>query len=265
MNILVNSFLHSERLQRHIKFLFSRGSMYNVCNGNLLFHGCIPMNEEGEFESLEIQGRRFSGKALLDEINGLVNRAYFFRESYAADFMWYLWCGSCSPLFGKDKMAFFEQYFIGEAKIQQENYNYYYTFSENPEVCRRILRHFSIDEDKGHIINGHVPVKIKDGESPVKAEGKLFVIDGGISKAYQRATGIAGYTLIYDSHGLSLAEHKPFVPGSPEQTPEVRIVEKLQSRANISDTDKGAALYEQINDLRELLQAYRSGLIKENS
>lgn len=265
MNILANSFQHSEKLQRHIKFLLARGSMYNICNGNLLFHGCIPMDEKGEFESLEIQGERFSGRALLDEINGLVNRAYFSRESYAGDFMWYLWCGSCSPLFGKDKMAMFEQYYIGEAELQRENYNYYYAFSESPEVCRRILKHFSIDEDKGHIINGHVPVKIKDGESPVKAEGKLFVIDGGISKAYQRATGIAGYTLIYDSHGLRLAEHKPFVPGNPEPTPEVRIVEKLQSRSNISDTDKGAALYEQINDLRELLQAYRSGLIKENS
>lgn len=265
MNILANTFLHSEKLQRHIKFLLARGSMYNICNGNLLFHGCIPMDERGEFESLEIQGGKFSGRALLDEINGLVDRAYFSRESYAGDFMWYLWCGSCSPLFGKDKMAMFEQYYLDEAELQRENYNYYYAFSEDPEVCRRILRHFSIDEDKGHIINGHVPVKIKDGESPVKAGGKLFVIDGGISKAYQRATGIAGYTLIYDSHGLSLAEHKPFIPGDPEQTPEVRIVEKLQSRSNISDTDKGAALYDQISDLRELLQAYRSGLIKENS
>lgn len=265
MNILANSFLHSEKLQRHIKFLLARGSMYNVCNGNLLFHGCIPMDKEGELESLEIQGRSFCGQALLDEINGLVNRAYFSREKYAADFMWYLWCGPCSPLFGKDKMAMFEQYYIGEAEVSRENYNYYYTFSEDPEVCQRILKHFSIDEEKGHIINGHVPVKIKDGESPVKAGGKLFVIDGGISKAYQRATGIAGYTLIYDSHGLRLAEHKPFVPGSPEQTPEVRIVEKLQSRSNISDTDKGAALYEQISDLRELLLAYRSGLIKEKS
>ena len=162
-------------------------------------------------------------------------------------------------------MAMFEQYYIGETELSRENYNYYYTFSEQPEICRRILKHFSIDEEKGHIINGHVPVKIKDGESPVKAGGKLFVIDGGISKAYQRATGIAGYTLIYDSHGLRLAEHKPFVPGSPEQTPEVRIVEKLQSRSNISDTDKGAALYEQIHDLQELLQAYRNGLIKEKN
>lgn len=264
MNILANSFHHSEKLQRHIKFLLAKGSMYNVCNGNLMFHGCIPMREDGEFESLEIQGERYSGRALLDEINGLVDRAYFAAESYATDFMWYLWCGACSPLFGKDKMAFFEQYYIGDAELQKENYNYYYAFSEKAEVCRRILKHFSIDEEKGHIINGHVPVKIKDGESPVKADGKLFVIDGGISKAYQRATGIAGYTLIYDSHGLRLAEHKPFVPGSPDQTPEVRIVEKLQSRANISDTDKGAVLYEQINDLRELLGAYRSGLIKEN-
>ena len=264
MNILANSFHHSEKLQRHIKFLLAKGSLYNVCNGNLMFHGCIPMREDGEFESLEIQGERYSGRALLDEINGLVDRAYFAAESYATDFMWYLWCGACSPLFGKDKMAFFEQYYIGDAELQKENYNYYYAFSEKAEVCRRILKHFSIDEEKGHIINGHVPVKIKDGESPVKADGKLFVIDGGISKAYQRATGIAGYTLIYDSHGLRLAEHKPFVPGSPDQTPEVRIVEKLQSRANISDTDKGAVLYEQINDLRELLGAYRSGLIKEN-
>ncbi|MDE5892621.1 MAG: fructose-1,6-bisphosphatase, partial [Acetatifactor sp.] len=185
MNILANSFQHSERLQRHIKFLLAKGSMYNVCNGNLLFHGCIPMREDGEFESLEIQGGRYSGRALLDEINGLVNRAYFSAESYATDFMWYLWCGSCSPLFGKDKMAFFEQYYIGDAELQRENYNYYYAFSEKAEVCRRILKHFSIDEEKGHIINGHVPVKIKDGESPVKADGKLFVIDGGISKAYQ--------------------------------------------------------------------------------
>lgn len=265
MGILTNSFRHSEKLQRHIKFLLSKGSMYKVCNGNLMFHGCIPMDERGEFASLEIQGENYCGKALLDEINEMVNRAYFSKESYARDFMWYLWCGPISPLFGKDKLAFFEQYFIGDTQLQKENYNYYYAFSNEPGVCRMILKHFAMDEEKGHIINGHVPVKIKDGESPVKAGGKLFVIDGGISKAYQRATGIAGYTLIYDSHGLSLAEHKPFVPGGPGQTPEVQVVEKLQERANISDTDKGAALLEQIRDLQELLQAYRSGLIKENS
>ena len=240
--------------------------MYQVCNGNLMFHGCIPMDDKGAFERVDIEGESFSGKALLDEINVLVNKAYFSRDNtYARDFMWYLWCGPRSPLFGKDKLAFFEQYFIEAKELHKENYNHYYVFSEKPEVCRMILRLFSIDEDKGHIINGHVPVKIKDGESPVKADGKLFVIDGGISKAYQRATGIAGYTLIYDSHGLSLAEHKPFISGSPGQTPEIHIVEKLQNRANISDTDKGKALQELIGDLHELLEAYRSGRIKEKS
>lgn len=265
MAILANSFRHSEKLQRHIKFLLSKGSMYKICNGNLMFHGCIPMDENGVFESLEIQGGNYCGRALLDEINEMVNRAYFSREGYARDFTWYLWCGSRSPLYGKDKLAFFEQYFIGDEELCREKYNHYYAYSKEPDVCRMILRHFSMDEEKGHIINGHVPVKIKDGESPVKAGGKLFVIDGGISKAYQRATGIAGYTLIYDSHGLSLAEHKPFVVGGPGQTPEVQVVEKLQERANISDTDKGVTLSEQIRDLQELLQAYRSGLIKENS
>lgn len=266
MTILTNSFLHSEKLRQHIRFLLSKGSMYKICNGNLMFHGCIPMDEQGDFESVETEGGTFSGKALLDEINVLVNRAYFSREDqYARDFMWYLWCGPRSPLYGKDKMAFFEQYFIDDGEAHRENYNHYYAFSEKPEVCRQILAHFSMDEDRGHIINGHVPVKIKDGESPIKAEGKLFVIDGGISKAYQKATGIAGYTLIYDSHGLSLAEHKPFVPGSPGQTPEIHIVERLRSRANISDTDKGRALLEQIDDLHQLLQAYRSGIIKENN
>lgn len=266
MTILTNSFLHSEKLRRHIRFLLSKGSMYKICNGNLMFHGCIPMDAQGEFESVETREGSFSGKALLDEINVLVNRACFSREDlYARDFMWYLWCGPRSPLYGKDKMAFFEQYFIEDAEQHRENYNHYYAFSESPQVCRRILAHFAIDEDRGHIINGHVPVKIKDGESPVKAEGKLFVIDGGISKAYQKATGIAGYTLIYDSHGLSLAEHKPFAAGSPGQTPEIHIVERLQSRANISDTDNGRELLEQIDDLHKLLQAYRSGTIKENN
>ncbi len=266
MGILTNSFRHSEKLQRHIRFLLSRGTMYKICNGNLMFHGCIPMDESGAFESVETREGTYSGRALLDQINRLVNRAYFSREDvYARDFMWYLWCGPRSPLFGKDKMAFFEQYFIEDKETHRENYNPYYAFSERPEVCDRILAHFSMDQDRGHIINGHVPVKIKDGESPIKAEGKLFVIDGGISKAYQKATGIAGYTLIYDSRGLRLAQHRPFVPGSPGQAPEIRIVERLPERADISDTDKGKALQEQINDLQELLQAYRSGIIKEKN
>lgn len=268
MKILINSFEHSGKLKKHIRFLLSKGSTYKVCNGNLLFHGCIPMDASGEFTGVVIGGQSFCGRELLDEINRMVNRAYFAREDsadYERDFMWYLWCGAGSPLYGKDKLAFFEQYFIGDEECGREQYNDYYKFSEDARMCKKILRHFGIDEEKGHIINGHVPVKIKDGESPVKADGKLFVIDGGISKAYQKTTGIAGYTLIYDSHSLSLAEHKPFVSGMSGQTPAIHVVEKLKSRANISDTDKGAELLERIGDLHELLCAYRGGDIKENN
>lgn len=268
MTILTNSFLHSEKLHEHVKFLFAKGSMYNVCNGNLLFHGCIPMDANGGFENVTIDGSYYHGKALLDKLDEIVNKAYFLHENtvekeYACDFMWYLWCGPKSPLYGKDKMTFFERYYIDDESLHEEHYNDYYVFSENADVCCDILRMFDIDENKGHIINGHVPVKIKNGESPVKANGKLFVIDGGISKAYQKATGIAGYTLIYDSHSLSLAEHKPFIAGKSEYAPKIQVVEKLERRANISDTDKGKELLEEINDLKELLNAYKSGVIKE--
>lgn len=268
MTVLANSFRHSEKLHEHVKFLLVKGSMYNVCNNNLLFHGCIPMDAKGELQGVNIQGSIYSGKNLLDKLDEIVNRAYFAcdntqEEEYACDFMWYLWCGPKSPLYGKDKMAFFESYYIEEKELHREQYNDYYTFSQDVSVCEEILKMFGIDENKGHIINGHVPVKIKNGESPVKADGKLFVIDGGISKAYQKATGIAGYTLIYDSHSLSLAEHKPFISGKSEHTPKIQLVEKLESRANISDTDNGKELLEKVNDLRELLKAYKSGAIKE--
>lgn len=267
ISIILNSFFHSEKLNNHIKYLFSHGSMYKVCNSNLLFHGCIPMDNNGDFQSIAINGTQYSGKALLDKIDTLISEAYFSRKnnnnSYARDFMWYLWCGSKSPLYGKDKMAFFERYFIDDKSLHKENYNSYYTFSENLEVCCDILNMFNIDIQKGHIINGHVPVKIKNGESPIKADGKLFVIDGGISKAYQQATGIAGYTLIYDSHSLSLAEHQPFISGESEHTPRVYVVEQMKKRINISDTDKGLEITQKIDDLKELLQAYRNGIIKE--
>ena len=184
------------------------------------------------------------------------------EKDYANDFMWYLWCGAKSPLYGKDKMAFFERGLLADKSLHTENYNAYYTFSERAEVCMSLLDMFGLDSEKGHIINGHVPVKIKNGESPVKAEGKLFVIDGGISKAYQSTTGIAGYTLIYDSHSLNLAEHKPFVAGESGNTPTIHLVEKLEHRANISDTDKGEEILDKINDLRQLLEAYKAGTIK---
>ena len=269
MSVLEASFRHSEKLGSHIHFLFSKGSMYKCINGNLLFHGCIPMNEDGSWQSAVIAGESYCGKALLDKLDELANKAYFMHsceeKDYAVDYMWYLWSGPCSPLYGKDKMAFFERSYLEDKSLHEEKYNAYYRFSENAEVCERILDMFGLDPKKGHIVNGHVPVKIKNGESPVKAGGKLFVIDGGISKAYQSATGIAGYTLIYDSHSLNLAEHKPFIAGESEHTPTIHLVEKLERRANISDTDKGAELLEQINDLRELLNAYRSGAIKERA
>ncbi|MCI8291948.1 MAG: fructose-1,6-bisphosphatase, partial [Hespellia sp.] len=268
MEVLANSFLHSEKLQEHMQFLLTKGSMYYVCNHNLLFHGCIPMDADGELQSVNINGNKYKGKELLDKLDELVNKAYFSSEDtskkeYACDFIWYLWCGPKSPLYGKDKMAFFERYLLEDESLHKEKYNDYYIFSERADVCENILRMFGIDEKKGHIINGHVPVKIKNGESPVKADGKLFVIDGGISKAYQKATGIAGYTLIYDSHSLSLAQHAPFISGQSEHTPKIQLVEKLDSRANISDTDKGEELLEQIHDLGRLLKAYKSGMIKE--
>lgn len=268
MTVLANSFMHSEKLNAHMRFLYSKGSMYKTINGNLLFHGCIPLDSSGQLQSINISGKQYSGKAMLDKLDEIVNKAYFLKDGaekdYASDYLLYLWCGACSPLYGKDKMAFFERYFLDNKELQRENYNAYYHFSEHSEVCGQILEMFGIDPQCGHIINGHVPVKIKNGESPVKADGRLFVIDGGISKAYQKATGIAGYTLIYDSHSLILAEHKLFIAGESEHTPEIHLVEKLEHRANISDTDKGAELLEQINDLRELLAAYRSGEIREN-
>ncbi len=267
LNVLVNSFRHSEKLQKHMKFLLSHGSMYKVCNDNLMFHGCIPMEENGEYAAVNIGGEKYSKKPLFDKIDYLINKAYFGTEGeekrYASDFMWYLWCGEKSPLYGKNKMSFFERTFLEEKSLHQERYNAYYHYCENRVVCEEILEEFGIDKQKGHIINGHVPVKIKEGESPVKAEGKLFVIDGGISKAYQKTTGIAGYTLIYDSHSLSLAEHQAFMPGEKQHTPVVKIVEKMEKRVNIADTDKGQELQEEICDLRKLLRAYQNGTMKE--
>ena len=267
MSVLSASFRHSEKLQRHISFLYAHGSMYKVSNGNVLFHGCIPLDKDGELQSVWIDMAEYSGRALMDKLDEIANKAYFLPKGadkeYATDYMLYLWCGAKSPLYGKDKMAFFERYFLDDKELHTEHYNSYYTFSENADVCRRLLGLFVSDVGKGHIINGHVPVKIKNGEHPVKADGRLFVIDGGISKAYQKTTGIAGYTLIYDSHSLSLAEHYPFIPGESERTPKIHLVERLDRRANISDTDKGREILEQINDLRELLEAYRSGEIKE--
>jgi len=270
MNVIANSFLHSKLLREHVKFLYSHGSMYKTFNNNLLFHGCIPMNEDGSFRKVYAEGDEYSGKALLERLNELCFKAYFgtpesLEKKNACDLMWYLWCGKNSPLYGKDKMAAFERYFTSDNTIAEEIYTPYYKLSKDPEICRKILEEFGLDSQTAHIINGHVPVKIKDGESPVKAGGKLYIIDGGISKAYQTKTGIAGYTLIYDSHSLHLAQHPPFSPDFRENAPKIAVVEKMPRRVNISDTDYGRRIDEKLSDLNQLLKAYRSGEIIENA
>ena len=269
LHTLVMSFKHSDLLHKHIRFLYSHGALYKCCNSNLLYHGCIPMHEDGTFEAMSCDGRQLSGKALMDYISSQIQKAYFLEEgapgkAWAMDFMWYLWAGAKSPVFGKDKMSTFEHYFVADKKTHKETMNPYYQLSLKEEVCDRILEEFGLPKKGSHIINGHVPVKIKDGESPVKANGKLFVIDGGLSKAYQSCTGIAGYTLIYNSRHLALAEHKPFDP-EQESTPKVFIVEKMKNRIMVADTDKGKELSASIEDLKELVAAFRRGDIKEAS
>lgn len=260
-------FMHNELLHKHIRFLYSHGSMYKCYNSNLLYHGCIPMREDGSFEEIVVDHQAYSGKALMDYVDRKVQNAYFMPEGSAEsedarDFMWYLWCGAKSPVYGKGKMTTFEHYFIEDPSAHKEPMNPYYRLSMKEETCDKILEEFGLPKKGSHIINGHVPVKIKEGESPVKARGKLFLIDGGLSKAYQTKTGIAGYTLIYNSNHLALAEHKPFDP-KKESTPKVSVVENMKNRVMVADTDKGAELAERIADLKELVAAYRDGVIKE--
>ncbi len=267
LKTLKASFKHSGRLHKHVKFLYSHGAIYKCYNSNLLYHGCIPMKADGNFDSVMAGNAIYSGRSLMDYFNYQVQNAYFMPEGsvekqWAMDLMWYLWCGSKSPVFGKDKMTTFEHYFIADKKTHKETLNPYYKLSVQEEFCDRILEEFDLPAKGSHIINGHVPVKMKDGETPVKAGGKLFIIDGGLSKAYQATTGIAGYTLIYNSNHLALAEHMPFDP-KKESSPRVSVVEKMQSRVMVADTDKGRELAGQIADLKELVAAYREGTLKE--
>ena len=264
------SFRHSERLNKHIRYLYSHGTMYLRSNSNLLYHGCIPLTSDGAFDEVDIAGRSLSGKDYLEALDGIARSAYFGTEGSAeretaSDMMWYLWCGKKSPLFGKSKLATFERYFIAEPKAHIETMNPYYSFIESRETCEMILREFGLDISRSHIINGHVPVRLKQGESPVKGDGLLFMIDGGISKAYQKQTGIGGYTFIDNSRYLALAEHKPLKPGSliGEDSPKVMVVQSISKRVMVSDTDTGCDLRNRISELSALLQSYRSGAIQE--
>lgn len=260
------SFQHSARLRRHIDYIYSHGSMYKVSNGNLLYHGCIPMTACGVFDTLELNHGSFSGKALLDHLDQRVRQAYYVGDQSSVDLMWYLWCGAKSPLFGKDRMTTFERCFIGNKELESEPMNPYYHCYDDPAQCRMILEEFGLDPARSHIVNGHVPVK--NGENPVKAGGRLFVIDGGISKAYQSKTGIAGYTLIFNSHNIEIAEHMPFQPADQahplaEMTSTVRIVERMPRRLTVADTDAGDGFRQKIADLEALLSLYREGVLGE--
>ncbi len=266
------SFRHSSALRRHLDFIMSRGSMYKAVNGNLLYHGCIPMEEDGSFTALAIDGKEYRGRELLDQIDLAVRRAYYQHDEKSVDFMWYLWCGAKSPLYGKDRMTTFERYFtaadLPEAPaLREERKNPYYRYYEQEETVAAILRDFGLDPASSHIVNGHVPVR--KGESPIKCGGKLFVIDGGISKAYQSTTGIAGYTLIYDSHGLTLAQHRPFqraTANSVAQTfTKTHVVETASHRILIEETDLGKEYLRRIAALEALLACYRDGSIREKA
>jgi fructose-1,6-bisphosphatase-3 len=269
------SFTSSPRLQRHVRFLFSKGGMYLVHNGNLLFHGCIPMSEDGAFKAVQVDEGMVSGKELMERFGRLARQGYFAtdnpeRKQEGMDAMWRLWSDARSPLFGNEKMATFERYFIGDTATHVEKRNAYYKFRDDEGTARRILAEFGVNPDTGHIINGHVPVRVKRGENPVKANGKLLVIDGGFAKAYQGQTGIAGYTLVYNSWGLLLAAHPPFdsvqvaIDEETNLTSTTQILESNDVRIRIKDIDLGRAMQRQIDDLQALLAAYRSGLIQES-
>ncbi len=269
------SFTNSERLQKHVRFLFSKGSMYLTYNNNLLYHGCIPMTPDGKLRRFKLDEKNHSPKEFMDRLERLARQGYFAKDDpekkqYGQDTMWYLWSGSQSPLFGKEKMATFERYFIDAPETHTEEMNPYYEFRTREDVAEKILREFGLDPEAGHIINGHVPVKVKKGESPVKAGGKLIVIDGGFAKAYQEKTGIAGYTLIFNSYGLLLAAHQPFestrkaIESEMDIHSTTKILEHNTKQIRVRDTDDGKEIKKQIDDLSKLLEAYRSGLIKES-
>lgn len=273
MNRLQRAFINCEKLQRHMKFLISKGSLYKVYNNNLLYHGCVPLNQDGTFREVEIYGKKYKGKALFDVLDNYVRKGFQSineeERERGRNIMWYIWHNENSPLFGKDKMATFERYFLADEETHKEIKNPYYRFLEQESVVDRILKEFGLNPSEAHIINGHVPVRSKDGESPVKCGGKLLVIDGGFSKAYQKETGIAGYTLIYNSYGLILAAHEPFesTEAAIEKESDIhsdnQMIQWVPVRKCVGDTDTGRDLKEKIADLKRLLKAYYNGTITE--
>ena len=275
MNKLVHSFLISEKLQKHIRLLLQHGSMYAVYNNNLLFHASLPLNDDGSLKEVEVlPGQCYKGKELMETIEMLVRTAFQAdadaeEKTYATDYFLYLWCGPNSPLFDKSKMATFERYFIEDKKTHKEEKGNYFKLRESEEIIDQILAEFDVEGENAHIINGHVPVHVANGENPIKANGKLMVIDGGFSQAYHKETGIAGYTLVYHSRSFALVQHEPFssaqdaIERGLDIKSTTQIVETISHRILVADTDKGKELNKQIADLKELLYAYSHGLLKE--
>ncbi len=269
---LWRSFRKSEKMQRHLRMLYEHGSLYLVRNGFLLYHAAIPLNADGSFTEVEVCGQRVSGKALMDRTDEIIRQAYYGTgqdKQNALDYMLYLWEGEFSPLYNKDKMTTFERYFLSDKTTHEEKKGAYFALADDEQVCAQILKEFGLDPATGRIVNGHVPVRTIKGETPMRANGKRFVIDGGFSKPYQEKTGIAGYTLIYNSHGIQLVEHESFE--SREQAilsgSDIHNRTLLQDftgqRMRIKDTDKGKELLDQIQSLEQLLQAYRNGSLRE--
>ena len=276
MKKLVHSFRICDRLQRHMACLLTHGAMFGVYNSNLLFHASIPLNEDGSLREVCVGQERVKGKELLKKVEEMIRTAFDHSaettdKEEALDFFWYLWCGPDSPLFDKSKMATFERYFIAERETHAEEKGWYYKLRDNAAVCDRILDEFGVQGQHRHIINGHVPVRVGKGENPIKADGRLMVIDGGFAKAYHNTTGIAGYTLVYHSRGFQLVQHEPFtsteeaIRNGTDIKSTTQIVEMTGQRAMVNDTDIGAELRVQIADLNNLLLAYRRGFIKEKS
>lgn len=269
------SFKNCRRLQKHVQFLYSKGSMFLTYNGNLLYHGCIPLHEDGTFMEMKLRGEKYAGRALLEQFEILTREAYVRppgtkEKKYACDIVWYLWTGAISSLFGKSEMTTFERYFVAEKETHKEEKNPYYKLRNDEFICKQILEEFGLDGECGHIINGHTPVKEGKGESPIKASGKMLVIDGGFAKAYHKETSLAGYTLLFNSYGLQLVSHQPFTTKEDAIKNETDILSTRQviemeiNRKRVRDTDIGAKLSEQAEDLKVLLDAYRNGLLHEN-
>jgi fructose-1,6-bisphosphatase-3 len=270
MNRLVAGFTRCKRLKEHMNFLLSHGSLYKVINGNLLYHGCMPLNKDGSFREVTLWGETLSGRALYDKLDYYVRRAFLARKvenrERAKDILWWIWTDMDSPLFGKYRMATFERYFLADTNSHKEKKNPYYSLLNNEHVVEQILHEFDLYEN-AHIVNGHVPVKRE--EEPIHCNGKLLIIDGGFSKAYQRETGIAGYTLTYNSWGLRLVSHEPFTSTEDAISKDSDIhssdkwIEKYPEQLTVRDTDTGRAIQEEIDELYELLGAYRHGEIVE--